>query len=88
LCGHVIRPRDLVLVARLLVCPHISSLPPTKGEREEDINNQHRIRICGNKGNQVIKGISEQADKVNKLGESQRERHRILTPQNQASISS
>jgi hypothetical protein len=35
-----------------------------------------------------IKGISEQADKVNKLGDSQRERDRILTRQNQASISS
>jgi hypothetical protein len=29
-----------------------------------------------------MKGISEQADKVNKLGESQRERDRIPTRQN------
>jgi hypothetical protein len=29
-----------------------------------------------------MKGISKQADKVNKLGESQRERDRILTQQN------
>jgi hypothetical protein len=35
------------------------------------------VFFCGNKGNQVMKGISEQAEKVNVPGDSQRERDKV-----------
>jgi hypothetical protein len=37
--GHVTQP----LAARLLACPHINSLPPTKGEKKKQptINNAY-----------------------------------------------